>query len=68
MGDTFGKVERHTLEKIEMAKGMARGFLLFEMGGKQLESLRMVNWTGMEDVIMWMEAYIVKAYLKTASS
>ncbi len=68
MGDTFGKVERHTLEKIEMAKDMARGILLFEMGGKQLESLRMVNWTGMEDVIMWMEAYIVKAYLKTASS
>ncbi len=68
MGDTSGKVERHTWEKIEMAKGMARGFLLFEMGGKQLESLRMVNWTDMEGVIMWVEAYIVKAYLKTASS
>ena len=68
MGDTSGKVELHMLEKIEMAKGMARGFLLFEMGGKQLESLRMVNWTGMEGVIMRMEVYIVKAYLETASS
>ena len=68
MADTFGKVELHTLVKIRMAKGMARGFLLFEMGGKQLESLRMVSWTSMEGVIMWMEAYIVKAYLKTASS
>ena len=68
MGDTSGKVELHMLEKIEMAKGMARGFLLFEMGGKQLESLRMVNWTDMEGVIMWMEAYIVKAYSKKVNS
>ena len=41
MDDTFGKVEPHTLEKIGMAKDMVKGFLFFEMGDKQLESLRM---------------------------
>ncbi len=68
MGDTFGKVELHTLEKIEVAKGMARGFLDFEMGGKKSESSRMVSWTVLEGAVMLMEACIVKAYLKTVSS
>ena len=68
MGDTFGKVEPHTLEKIGMAKDMVRGFLFFKMDEKQSESLRMANWMVMEGVIMWMEVYIVKAYSKTVSS
>ena len=68
MDNTSGKVEPHISEKIGMAKDMVRGFLFFEMGEKQLESLRMANRMVMQGVIMWMEAYIVKAYSKTASS